>query len=175
MPRGTDLTKYGELRMVAEYVRSAYPDASLWMRLRLGTLIPDHPRPDMTPEEEKMSGVFRRWADAVVVTGSELIVIEGSMRSETGKPSQLAIYGLLVPHTPDLKEHLHLRLVLEMVVAIEDPVVSAYARKQGIRTTVYEPDWLPLWRAQLHRRERRPMQARGLRTGDDPAPAEVTP
>jgi hypothetical protein len=162
VPRGTDLTKYGEMRMVAEYVQRTYRQGLVFMRLRLGVLEPDVGPRDLTPEETAMLGVFRRWADAVVVTREELIVVEASIRSDSGDPSKLVLYGRLVPSTPELKEFLNRRLVLELVVAVEDPAVSVLAHEMGIRTRVYRPPWLPEYLANLHRRERRPVQARGL-------------
>jgi hypothetical protein len=162
MARKTDLTKYGEMRMVAEYLRRTYPNADVMMRVRLGSLLPDGVRGEIPDDEAALLGVFRRWADAVVITPSELIVVEASIRSDTGDPSKLVIYGRLVPHTAELRPYLNRRLVLELVVAVEDPVVTAVAHEMGIRTRVYAPPWLPEYRAALHRRERRPTQARGL-------------
>ena len=164
MPRGTDLTKFGEMRMVAEYVQRTYPQGLVFMRLRLGVMEPDVGPRTLSPEEMAMLGVFRRWADAVVVTQDELIVVEASIRSDSGDPSKLVLYGRLVPSTPELKAFLNRRLVLELVVAVEDPAVTALAREMGIRVRVYPPPWLPEYLAQLHRRERRPIQARGLLT-----------
>lgn len=165
MPRNTDFTKFGEMRMVSEYIERTYTNDIAFLRLRLGSMVPDGPRPGLTPQETAMLGVFRRWADAVVITPDELIVVEASLRSDTGDPSKLVIYGRLVPHTPELQEFRDRRLVLELVVAVEDPVVRQVAQELGIRCRVYEPKWLPQYLAQLHRRERRPVQARGL-TGD---------
>ena len=162
MPRKTEFTKFGEMRMVAEYIERTYPDDVVFMRLRLGSLVPDGPRPDLTKEEMAMLGVFRRWADAVVITPTELIVVEASLRSDTGDPSKLIVYGRLVPHTAELQEFSDRRLQLELVVAVEDPVVRQVAQELGIRCRVYEPKWFPQYLAQLHRRERRPTQARGL-------------
>jgi len=154
--------------MVAEYVQRTYREALVFMRLRLGVLEPDVGPRDLSPEETAMLGVFRRWADAVVVTRDELIVVEASIRSDTGDPSKLVLYGRLVPSTPELKAYLGKRLVLELVVAVEDPAVSALAHEMGIRTRVYRPPWLPEYLANLHRRERRPVQARGLLTPPGP-------
>lgn len=148
--------------MVAEYVASQYPQDLVFMRLRLGSLRPAALGLEISEEEAAMLGVMRRWADAVVVTPRELVVVEASLRSDTGDPSKLVTYGRLVPHTPELKPYLDRPLVLELVVAVEDPVVTAVAHDLGIRTKVYRPPWLPEYLAQLHRRERRPAQARGL-------------
>ena len=167
MPRGSDLTKYGEMRMVAEYISQTYPDADVYMRLRLGSLRPDGTDRDLSPAEEAMLGVFRRWADAVVVTRDEVIVVEASIRSDSGDPSKLVLYGRLVPLTPELRPHLDKPLVLELVVAIEDPAVSALAHEMGIRTRVYPPPWLPEYLSNLYRRERRSVQGRGLAQAEE--------
>lgn len=155
--------------MVAEYVRDTYPDAIVFMRLRLGTLQPDGPDRGYSQEELQTLGVFRRWADAVVVTPAEVVLIEVSIRSDTGDPSKLVIYGRLARHTPELQEYLDRPLVLELVVAVEDPVVTQLAREFGIRTRVYPPPWLPEYLSNLHRRERRPVQVRGLGIGEGAA------
>ena len=165
MARNTAFTKFGEMRMVAEYLRDNYPDDVVFMRLRLGTLEPDGGGQDLTEEERRMLGVFRRWADAVVVTPREVVLVEVSIRSDTGDPSKLVIYGRLARHTPELAEYLTRPLVLELVVAVEDPVVTQLAKELGIRTRVYRPPWLPEYLAQLHRRETRPAQVRGLTVG----------
>lgn len=170
MARGSYLTKFGEMRMVAEYVQRTYPQGLVYMRLRLGALQPDVGPRDLAPEEMAMLGLFRRWADAVVVTQEELIVVEASIRSDSGDPSKLVLYGRLVPLTPELQEYRNRKLVLELVVAVEDPAVSALAQEMGVRTRVYRPPWLPEYLAQLHRRERRPVQSRGLL--ESPAPEE---
>lgn len=148
--------------MVAEYISGAYRDSLVFMRLRLGHLVPGGDRSELTDAEAQMMGVFRRWADAVVVTAHEVIVVEASIRSDTGDPSKLVLYGRLVPHTPELREYLDRPVVLELVVAVEDPAVSAFAHELGIRTRVYRPPWLPEYLKQLHPRERRPVQGRGL-------------
>jgi hypothetical protein len=155
--------------MVAEYVRDTYPDAVVFMRLRLGGLEPDTGDQGYSQEELRALGVFRRWADAVVVTPAEVVLIEVSIRSDTGDPSKLVIYGRLARLTPELQEYLDRPLVLELVVAVEDPVVSQLAREFGIRTRVYPPPWLAEYLAQLHRRETRPTQVRGLRVGGETA------
>ena len=128
MPRNTDFTKFGEMRMVAEYVSQTYPADLVYIRMRLGSALPDRPVPDMAPEDVAMLGVFRRWADAVVITKRELIVIEASIRSDTGDPSKLLIYGRLVPHTPELNEFRDRKLLLELVVAVADPALRVHVQ-----------------------------------------------
>jgi hypothetical protein len=155
--------------MVAEYLRDTYPNDIAFMRLRLGTLEPAGGLAGLTEEEIRALGVFRRWADAVVVTPAEVVLIEVSIRSDTGDPSKLVIYGRLARHTPELQEYLDRPLVLELVVAVEDPVVSQLAHELGIRTRVYTPPWLSEYQSMLHRRETRPTQVRGLSVPGSPA------
>lgn len=156
MPRGPFRSAYGESRMLSEYLAWQYPDATVYERMRLGALIPRTADPTMTAEELAMVGVFRRWADAVVVSRDELVVVEAKMRSAPGAVAQLELYEELVPLTPELVPFLSLPLVLELVVAIEDPAVRRLCERKGIRCRIYKPDWLPVWVSALHRNEARP-------------------
>jgi hypothetical protein len=146
---------YGETRMLTEYLAWSYPGAIVWERLRLGPLQPTSSAEGLSPEELSMMGVFRRWADAVAVTRDELVLIEGKMRSEPGAVAQLLLYRDLVSLTPELNDYRDRRLVLELVVAVEDPAVRRLCDQQGIRHRVFRPDWLAQWSAGRHRREGR--------------------
>ena len=110
---------------------------------------------DLDEADRTMLGTFRRWADAVVVSREELVVIEAKIRSMPGAISQLQLYGELVPQTPELRPYLGLPRVLELVVAVEDPAVRRLAERSGIRHRVYRPAWLPIYLEQLKRRETR--------------------
>lgn len=156
MARGPARFAYGETRFVSEYVAARYPDAIVKERMRLGPLVPLSADSDLTDAELKMVGVFRRFADAVVITKSELIVVEGKMRSTPGAVAQLHLYQELLDSTFDLYDYLSLPRALELVVAIEDPAVTRMAVTFGVRVATYRPAWLPQWMAALHPRESTP-------------------
>lgn len=153
MARGPARFAYGETRFVSEYVAANYPNAIVKERMRLGPLVPLSADSNLTDAELKMVGVFRRFADAVVITKSELIVVEGKMRSTPSAVAQLHLYQELIDSTFELYDYLSLPRMLESVVAIEDPAVTRMAVKFGVRTVIYKPAWLPQWIAAVRPRE----------------------
>ena len=156
MPRGPLRSPWGETRLLSEYLALTYPEDLVFERLRLGAAAPLMPSAEMTPAELAMVGVFRRWADAVVVTPEDLIIVEAKVRSSPTAIGQLTLYQTLLASTPELKPYLARRQVLELVVAVEDPAVSRLCASNGIRCRVYRPAWLPEYLAALGRRETRP-------------------
>ncbi len=156
MAQGVPRFTYGETRMLTEYLAFQYPEARVWERMRLGPLEAVGGAEGWTEEELAMSGVFRRWADAVVLLEDELVIVEAKMRSAPDGVAQLLLYRDLAQLTPELAPYLGRPLVLELVVAVEDPAVSRLCAQQGVRQRVYRPDWLAQWSSSRHRREARP-------------------
>ncbi len=109
----------------------------------------------MTPEEKAMVGSWRRWADAVVYPPPDWILIEAAIRPNPGKISQLELYALLLPHTPELPYKTDEPLRQILLYAIEDPATTFLARKHGIEAIQYKPTWLPAYLRLLLRRETR--------------------
>ena len=144
--------------MVTEFLTKYYPLRSWKTRVRLGSPPEAMITPEMTPEEKAMVGSWRRWADALVYPPPDWILIEAAIRPNPGKISQLELYRMLLPHTPDipLKEGDRVRMVL--LYAIEDPATTFLARQKGIETVQYKPPWLPAYLKILMPRERRGAQ-----------------
>lgn len=165
MPRGRDRWLPREMRLVSEYLVNAYPRAIHLTRVRLGTWEPRAEELHLTESELRMLGSFRRWADAIVITSSEMVLIEGALRPDTGEASKLEIYARLVPSTPELRDYLDRPLRLELVYAIGDAVVVQYCRERGIRCVEFRPPWLDEYFASLAARQGRGMQERGFGEG----------
>jgi len=145
-----------ELRLVAEYLEKYYSKHTYQMRVRLGSLHPSLRWEEMTEEERRMVGVWRRWADAIVVTDSEVILIEAAIRPEPGDITKLLLYEKLLYHTPELKDVISDRYVVkELVYALEDPLVVELARENNIRVRYFKPDWVDDYLKLLYHRERR--------------------
>ncbi|MCW3990623.1 MAG: hypothetical protein NWE88_11185, partial [Candidatus Bathyarchaeota archaeon] len=67
-----------EMQMVAEWLAKNFPGDPYMTRVRLGTPRSSTPRADMTPEELAMVGVWRRWADAIVILRDRILLIEAA-------------------------------------------------------------------------------------------------
>jgi len=144
-----------ELRMVSEFLAKYYPDYPYKMRVRLGSIHPDLAPEQLSDAEKRLVGVTRRWADCIVVMPDRLVLIEVAIRPSPGDISQLELYELLVPHTPELAEYASLPIEKLLVYAIEDPLVVAMARDRGIKAIYFKPDWVDEYLKLLYPRERR--------------------
>jgi hypothetical protein len=144
-----------EMRMVAEYLAKHYGDYPFMTRVRLGSHHPKlHPE-DMEESEQRMVGVFRRWADAIVFMPDRLVLIEAKIRPTPGVISQIELYERLLPHTPELTEYKGRPIEKVLLYAIEDPVITAMAREKGIKAVYYRPEWVEEYLTELYPRERR--------------------
>jgi len=149
-----------EAEYVAEYVSAAFPGEKAVYHCRLGTWPTPLTEVALTPEEQAMLRVRMRWADAVVILPDKLVVVEGKLRaSEFLKGlGELQLYVHLVPHTEEFLAWKGTPVVGRLLTPIEDPVVNAIARQQGIETAVYKPKF---WNEFLTAIQ--PRQARAIR------------
>ena len=144
-----------EQRLVSEYLAEHYGRYETMTRVRLGSINPAlHPE-KLTTAELRAVGVWRRWADAIVVMPDKLVLIEAKIRPNPGVISQLELYEHLVPLTPELKEHKAKRIEKVLLLCINDPVVVSMAREKGIKVVHYKPDWVDEYLDILYPRERR--------------------
>ena len=146
------------MQMLAEWLAKTQTGKRWQMRVRLGSPKGQVPRPEMSEEERAMVGVWRRWADAVILEQDRVTLVESAIRPQPGKISQLELYRLLLPHTPELKPWSHLPIDMVLLYAIEDPATIYLARQKGIKCIEYKPSWLPAYLAALMPRERRGSQ-----------------
>jgi len=144
-----------ELRLISEYLAKYYGKYPTYTRVRLGAIHPDLLLPELTPEERRMLSVWKRWADAVVVTPTKLILIEGAIFPDPGDISKLLLYRELLKVTPEFEEWRDLPIEMQIVVAIEDPLLSKIARESGILVRVFKPPWIKDYLEIVARRARR--------------------
>jgi hypothetical protein len=143
-----------EMKMVSEYLAKKYQKYQSATRVRLGMLHPELGVNLSEAEKKSLMGSFRRWADAIVITPTTLILIEASILPDPGKISQLQLYERLLKLTPEYSEYMNRDIRKELVVAIEDPVLIQLAREQNIRVVVFTPDWISDYISTLAGRER---------------------
>jgi len=143
-----------ELRLVSEFLNEWFPDFPHMLRVRLGRPPRLAEIPELTPEEEALLGVWRRWVDAIVIMPSKLILIEVAIRPDPGDISKLELYERLVPFTPELEEFIHLPVEKWLVYAVEDAAVLAMAEERGIVCVEYRPAWIEEYLRILYPRER---------------------
>jgi len=143
-----------ETRLVSEFVAVRYPKCPAWFRVRVGTIHGRLDLPGLTDAERRMGGVFRRWADAVVLDRNRLVVIEAAIMASPGKVSQLDLYLRLIPQTPEFREYSTRTLQGVLLCGVVDPVVSRMASERGFTVAEFCPGWLQEYLDQLPARKR---------------------
>lgn len=131
-----------ERRMIVDYVRTKYPDATALFNERLGG-IPEKLAGVMTAElSPNIAQPWARYVDAVVIQPKLLTLIEAKIPAKIAAVSQLLFYRSLLPKTPRLVPYLDRPIALEIVTAVPDPELLAYAESQGIRVEIYQPTYV---------------------------------
>lgn len=144
-----------ELRLVSEYITEYYPKYRSYTRVRLGAIHPGLEPEKYLPAERKMIGVWRRWADAIIIRHRDLILIEAAIRPEPGDISKLLLYERLIPYTPEFYDYKTWPVIKELVYAIEDPLIVSMCREVNIRPRKFKPKWVDEYLKTLFFRERR--------------------
>lgn len=144
-----------ELLMVTEYLAQNYSKYPYRTRVRLGSIPAELNKIGMDLTEQRMAGVWRRWADAIVFRPRSVIIIECAIRPDPGYVSKLQLYGKLFKHTPELQPYARLPVSLELVYALRDDAVLQLARDAKIRCVEYKPPWLDDYLQILYPHERR--------------------
>jgi len=91
---------------------------------------------------DRMMKPFMRWADAIVITPEELLIVEGKIRSTPAVVGQLEFYVELVKKTPDLQLYMDRRIVPVLLTPWADIDLVPYAESRGIRVEYYHPPWI---------------------------------
>jgi len=145
-----------EQRLVSEFVARFYPHTESRTHVHLGSTPTRLKGRYSTEEDARLVGVFRRWADALVFLPDRVLLIEGKILPQPGVISQLKLYVELIPKTPELAEHRHKPIEPVLVCAIEDPLISELARREGITVRIFHPAWIDEYMKILHPGERTP-------------------
>ncbi len=133
---------FGETRLLMDYLSAAYPGLRWYTNIRVGPIEPHIPRAGLSEAAKKLLGAYRRYADAVVVTPAELVVVETTMVKAVQKVGPLLEYLDLVSQTPELTEVLGRPVRGELVSPIPDPRASDLCSRVGLRFVTFEPAWL---------------------------------
>ena len=145
-----------EMRMVSEYLAQNYPDCITMTRVRLGPITWSDGVPVEEPGEAAVLGLFRRWADAVIVDDKSITLLEAKIQPDPGVISQLEYYSTLLPKTPELSPYMGLKRRLELIYAVFDAGIVDYARSRGIVCVHFRPPWLEKFLREWYPKSRSP-------------------
>lgn len=142
------------MRLLSEYLAKFYPRGHYQIQVRLGRAHKRDGGKFVDQAEERMLGLFRRWADAIVFLETEVILIEAAIKPDVSDVAKLDLYESLFPSTPELAHVANLPVFKQIVTAIEDPAVTAYARNHGVAVTIFKPPWIDNYLESIRPRER---------------------
>ena len=151
-----------EARMLGEWVAERFPRAErIIFNARLGPLPKELNGRPLPWAKRQMLGVFNRYADALVLSGGKLHLVECAIRAAVEKVAQLEIYAQLLPETEELEELRGLTPRPILVAATEDSAIRRFCEGKGVEFVVFRPAWVEAYLADRAARKRGPV-ASGL-------------
>jgi hypothetical protein len=154
-PPGRRRYRTWEQQFLGEWMARYRPDARVLTHVRLGPIRPATQGVQFSALEMQALGLWRRWADALVILPDRLELVEAKILQSPAQNAQLELYAHLLPDTPELVEFRGRRLDKVALVALEDPAATFQARKAGIQVIVWRPPWMDEWMAARDARQRR--------------------
>lgn len=140
--------------LLREWAAIKYPGATFREQIRLG------------PTEESVVGVqinaafaamLRNWnwyADGLIVTDSEVLLIEAKVQPNPSAIGQVLFYRQLMISTPELAPLLAMPFQAVALFAESDNEVTRFARGLGVRVETYTPTWIVDYLTQVQFRRR---------------------
>jgi len=123
-----------EQRLLNEFLYNFYKNCPQWKRVRLG--------PAVLKGEEKLYQVLRRWADAVVFDGKQIIIIEVKWHPKPEGVGELLLYRSLFPQTPEFQMFKDYPIRAVYVTTRYDKAIEDLCKKNKIEFVVYAPEWV---------------------------------
>jgi len=129
-------------RYVAEFCAWAFPQDPTWINLRVGPVPLElrlrYPQLDV----DRWARVWAKTADAVVITPSHLVLIEGELRRPIAAIGELVVYRSMVRQTTALADYASLPIRTILLTPIPDPSLEAVLRDLQLEVVIYMPEWV---------------------------------
>lgn len=138
----TRLWQPRESRLLAEYLAQKYPKDTVMYRVRLGQLPAWAASSISEGVPADIYKVYQRWADAIVITKTHLILMEAKIKPDPGVISQIMLYNQLIPKTEALQQHRSLKRLNVLLIAQRDSEVEELARNNNITIEYFSPTWV---------------------------------
>ncbi len=145
--------------LLQEWVTAKYPGAQVFYELRLGPTQKHLVGVEVSPVLEAMLRVANWYADCVIVTPSEGLVIEAKVDPDPSAVGQVLFYRTLIFATPQLAPYQHLQFNPVVLFAEDDSAVTPFARGLGVRVEIYTPPWIATYLVNRQFRNRATPQA----------------
>ncbi len=148
-PRG--MYQQRDSRYVAEFMSWAFPEDPKLINVRLGPVPLElrHRYPDL--DIDRWARVWDKTCDAIVITPTALVLIEGELRRPIVAIGELLTYRELVPQTESLATYWPLPIRALLVTPLPDPTLDPVMQRLGIEVIQYRPLWVEQYLRQVKR------------------------
>ena len=138
-------------RYVAEWVSLTFPKAIAFYNLRLGQAPEQVARAYPGLDADRYARVWKKTCDAVVITETELILVEGELRRPMESLGELQVYRDLLRTTPELRPYNHLPVRTILLCPVQDPTLELRFREAKVELVVYRPPWVEQYLREVNR------------------------
>lgn len=155
VPRAKRSNLAWEMRMRDEFLAKFHQGEPYKTQVRLGEVPGGYYLEKTEYRRMKMLGLWRRYADALVIKTDHVIIYEFALLPDPGDITKLELYEELFKKTFEYEQYKNFPIKLRLISALEDPVVKMLAIRRGIEVILYEPAWLDDYLTTLELRKRR--------------------
>lgn len=155
VPSGARTRVAASTRLLQEWVGLRYSSAQVWYELRLGPTARTLLGVQVSPALEAMLRVANWYADAVIVDGNEIVLVEAKVEPTPSAVGQVLWYYQLARATPALAPYTNLAIVPTVLFGEDDEQLNAWVRSMGIRVELYTPPWIAEYLVNRQFRNRR--------------------
>lgn len=133
--------KQGERALIAEWISSLPSTWPTKTQVKVGTdpLFSDGKR--LTPAQSRALSVWSDWADARIVTPSEVWIVEGKLVATASAYGQVLDYLDQYPNGDDYKQWSPRPIVGIVLAQATRPRLANLFARMGIRTIQFSPSW----------------------------------
>lgn len=158
--------------LLREWASRTFPAIALQEQFRLGPTTSHLVGVTVSPALEAALRVSNWFADGVLFAPTETLIIEAKVKPTPGAVSQVQFYADLLPRTPLMVNRLSLPIATQVLFAEDDPLVTSFAQRKGVRVAIYTPGWIAdyLELVQFRFRAQRPSAA-----SEEPSPGPSEP
>ena len=148
-PRG--LYQQRDSRYVAEFMSWAYPEDPKLINVRVGPVPLElrHRYPDL--DIDRWARVWDKTCDAIVITPTALVLIEGELRRPIVAIGELLVYRELVPQTESLAAYWQMPIRTILLTPLPDPTLAIVIKRLDIEIVEYRPLWVDEYLRQVGR------------------------
>jgi hypothetical protein len=130
-----------ETRLLAEWLQSLPASWAHKTHVPVGEDILSYNGRLLTPAMRRMFGVWHDWADARVVTGLDVWIVEAKIVAKGSAYGEVLDYADQYPASADYQQYRPLRIRPVVLAAFTRDRCTRYFERLGVMTITFTPSW----------------------------------